>query len=249
MSASLKQKLPPVTPAAFQSAQRAELAVEIVASAAADTRKAALARAVATADDEVRAARRAVEAAETALQEAQGNATQHRVATALGTAGPPPLSVRECRALAVVAADDLQAGLEARDALKVELNAEQGRPDFARMRVKDAAIAVIKAEMAERAVALAAEVERLQKDLVSKGSALQWLSEAGATVPMCGSSYSALTEAEKGIRDTIARLDVAPNQWATGTIRYATSVFEPTGRLKWEAAFEALKTDPNAALP
>ena len=43
----------------------------------------------------------------------------------------------------------------------------------------DAARAVIRAEMQQRAVALAAEVARLQKDLVSKGSALQWLASAG----------------------------------------------------------------------
>jgi hypothetical protein len=241
MSAAMK-RAPEPTPAAFPSAERATLAAAILAAAGADTRKAALIRAVATADDEVRAARRADEATAEAVETAQGAAAKHRVDTAMGVAGEAPMTVREARAMAIEAADDLQACLEAREALKVELAAEQGRPDFARMRVEECAKAVIKVEMQQRAIALAAEVAALQQKLVSRGSALEWLSRAGVFPERNGAP------ADETIRHTITRLERPPAEWEIGAIRYATSVFEPTGRLKWEAALERLKIDANATL-
>ncbi len=56
--------------------------------------------------------------------------------------------------------------------------------------------------MQQRAVALAAEVARLQKDLVSKGSALQWLASAGV-----------FPRAERGQEDPIGHTGTS------GTIR------------------------------
>jgi hypothetical protein len=54
---------------------------------------------------------------------------------------------------------------------------------------------------------------------------------------------------DAAIRDTVARLDVAPNQWSIGTIRYPTSFAVPIGANAWQAAFEALQRDAATPLP
>ena len=106
----------------------------------------------------------------------------------------------------------------------------------------DAAVAVVKAEVAGRAAAMAAEVAQLQRQLVAHGSALEWLSNKGVLPPGARGE-------EDPIRDTVRRMEMAPSQWAIGTIRYATSFAEPVGSRAWQAAFERLQTDANAELP
>ena len=64
-----------------------------------------------------------------------------------------------------------------RSALKAEL--DKSDKGWSALQVQDAARAVIRVEMQRRAVALAAEVAQLQRDLVSKGSTLQWLASSG----------------------------------------------------------------------
>jgi hypothetical protein len=180
------------------------------------------------------------EAAETALAEAQGNAARHAVDKALGTAGAAPMTIREARAAAIEAQDHLDECRATRAALKTDLDGRD--TGLSALRVTDAAKAVIRSEMAERAIALAARVAEMQRELVARGSALEWLANAG----VC-------PKVERGaddvIRHVVQRMESAPNQWSIGTIRYATSFAQPTGALAWEAAFEALKRDAAAALP
>jgi hypothetical protein len=237
MSASAKQRAPEVTPTPYSSPERAALAHAIAAAADAGARRVALERAAQAANSDALKAIQTVEAAEAALGEAQGNTAKHAVDKALGNAGAAPLTVREARAAVIEAQDHLEECRATRAALKAELYASANR--WSALSVEDAAKAVLRAEMQQRAIALAAEVAQLQKDLVSKGSTLQWLSNKGV-----------LPNADEAtIRNTVARLERPAAEWAIGTVRYATSVWEPTGRLKWEAAFERLKTDANAALP
>jgi hypothetical protein len=233
VSAAMK-RAPEPTP------ERAALAHAIARAADADVRKAALVKARATADEEVRLARRAVDAAGEAVEAAPSNAARHLTDTALGTAGAAPQTIREARAAAIEAADHLDSCLAAREALGSEQAA--GNNGLPALLVTDAAVAVVKAEVAGRAAAMAAEVAELQRRLVVRGSALEWLSNKGVLPP-------GARGAEDPIRDTVRRMEVSPQQWANGTIRYATSVFEPTGRLAWEAAFEQLLRDANAPLP
>lgn len=70
---------------------------------------------------------------------------------------------------------------------------DKGDNPVAALLVTEAARAVIRSEMQQRAVALAAEVARLQRELVQKGSGLQWLHSAGV-----------LPRAERGKDDPIA---------------------------------------------
>jgi hypothetical protein len=209
MSAALKQKAPALTPSPFPSPERAALAHAIAAAASADARKAALAQAAQTADAEVRAARRAVEAAAEAIETAKANAARHLTDTALGTAGAAPQSIRQARAAAIEAADDLEACLAAREALQAEM--ADGN-DWSTLRVQDAAVAVLRAEMAGRGVALAARVAEMQRQLVAAGSALEWLSRAGAFREPGGRHGEA---ADENIRHTVWRMQSAPSQRAT----------------------------------
>jgi hypothetical protein len=241
-AAALKQKAPEPTPTPFASPERATLAAAIAAAADAGARREALVKAVSTAEAEVRAARVAAEATETALLEAQGNATQHRVALALGTAGAPPLSVRQVRAASIAAADDLEEARATRDALKAELDGHDN--GLLTLRVQDAAIAVLRAEMAGRGVALAARVAEMQRQLVAAASGLEWLASAGVFPTVNG------RPADDAIRHTVWRMESAPRQWATvaerpGAVPFAVS----TGAQRWQAAFEALKRDPTTPLP
>jgi hypothetical protein len=111
------------------------------------------------------------------------------------------------------------------------------------LRVNDAAKAVIRAEMRQRAIVLAADVSRLQRELVAHGSGLQWLSRAGVVPERNGAP------ADETIRYTVLRMESAPKQWTLGTVRYAESFAEPSGSLRWQAAFEQLKLDAAAPLP
>jgi hypothetical protein len=232
MSAALKQK--PLTPTPFQSAERARLGHAIARAASVDAQKAALAKAVATADDEVRAARRAVEAADEAIETAKSNAARHLTDVARGTAGVPPQTIREARAAAIEAADHLESCLSAAEALRTEA---AGDNDLSGLLLRDAAHAVVRSEAAGRAVALAAKVLEIQRKLVEVGSGLQWLANAGA-----------LPRPDSGVANTLQRLE-ATNSWAVGPIKYSISFAEPIGSRAWQAAFERLQTDANAELP
>jgi hypothetical protein len=236
MGASLKQK--DVLPTPFQSPERAALAAAIVKAAGADARRAALAKAVTTADAEVRAARRAVEATAEAIEVAKSNVARHLTDTALGTAGAAPQTFRQARAAAIEAADHLEACLAAREALQSEQVDVHG---LAALSVQNAAVAVLRAEVGKRGVALATRVDALQRELVALGSELEWLFRKGA-VPQ--------VEKDDPIRDAVRRLDSTPRQWTIGDIyRHHAAFAQPVGAQRWQAAFEALKRDANAALP
>jgi hypothetical protein len=211
VSAALK-RAPEPTPTPFPSPERAALAHAIAAAADVSGRGAALVKAAATADVEVRAARAAAETAAEAIETAKSNAARHLTDTALGTAGEAPQSIRAARAGAIEAADHLEACLAAREALRAELSSEESRPTLARLRVEDAAKAVIRVEMRQRALAVAERVAEMQRELVAAGSALQWLSRAGVFQERNGAP------ADENIRNTVWRMDSTPCQRA-GTNR------------------------------
>jgi hypothetical protein len=178
-----------------------------------------------------------------AIETAKANAARHLTDTALGTAGAAPQSIRQARAAAIEAADDLEACLAARDALKAEMADDKG---WSALQVQDAAVAVLRAEMAGRGVALAARVADMQRQLVAAGSGLEWLSRAGAFREPGGRHGEA---ADENIRHIVHRMELAPNQWTMSTKPHAAPFAQPTGAQRWQAAFEALKRDATAALP
>jgi hypothetical protein len=239
MSASLKPK-PAVTPTPYSSPQRAALAHAIAAAADAAARRVALERVSQAANSDVLKAIGAVEAAETTLAEAQANTAKHMVDKALGTAGVPPLTVREARAAVIAAQDHLDECRQTRAALNLELDKSDN--SWSSSRVADAAYQVIMAEARQRAVALAAEVAALQQKLVARGSALEWLHRNGA-----------FPKIERGETDHVGgivqRMESAPSRWTMPTQPGVAPFAQPVGANAWAEAFEALKRDAAAQLP
>jgi hypothetical protein len=239
VSAALKQK-PALTPTPFPRPERAALAHAIARAADADVRKAALVKACATADEEVRLARRALDAAGEAVEAAPSNAAKHLTDVARGTAGEPPLTIRQARAVAIEAADHLEACLAARDALNAER--VDGSTGLSALLVTDAARAVVRAEMADRGAALAADISQLQRELVARGSALEWLANAGVFPQKNG------RPADDAIRHTVFRMEQT-SQWTMSEQPGAAPFARPGGRLAWQAAFELLLADASTPLP
>ncbi|HEX2941490.1 MAG TPA: hypothetical protein VHO91_10615, partial [Rhodopila sp.] len=146
----------------------------VTAKKAADARRVALQSAYEAAQEAVQARRDAVERAEAAIATAKAEAAAYMVAQRLGTAGDAPTTIKEARAHLVDAQDDLAAAMAACDTLASQLE-ETTHDAILGMRVKEGAESVVRAEAAEHARAVAAEVARLERELVRAGNELLWL--------------------------------------------------------------------------
>ena len=127
----------------------------------------------AAADEAVYDAQDAVERTSPAVAEAQANAGRHRVAVALGAAGPAPQSVSDARAAAQEALDAHAAALAARAALDEQHAAAAGDLQLARLVLERRVREVIAAEAnIER---LVADFVALHRELVGRRRVLEWL--------------------------------------------------------------------------
>jgi hypothetical protein len=132
---------------------------------------------------------------------------------------------------------DVEVTREALRAAKDALAEEVRRYDPWPQRIDAAALEVLRAELPGPAVALAARVERLQRDLFEAGSALSRLANLGV-----------IPADDAAVRATIKRFEtIAPGGW--GSSWNGVPVFVPIGARALETAFAALKGDANAALP
>jgi hypothetical protein len=226
-------------PAAFPSAERAELAAAIVKAAAAGARTAALAKAIATANSDVLQAIMAAERAEEALADAQASAGRNLVDKALGGAGPA-VSVREARSAVIAAQEHLDECRTTRAALQAEPSDDRGLSAAA---VRAAALAVISAETAGRGAAMAARVSAMQRELVAVGSGLEWLAAIDAFPTRNG------RPADDAVRHAALRMEQTPGQWMMTATPQEKPFAVQSGRIAWTAAFERLQTDANAELP
>jgi hypothetical protein len=191
----------------------------------------------------VYARRDAIEAAKAALDQAQRDAVDHLVRVASGTAAVAPTPIRAARSALTDAEDELSAATAARDALAVQLADVERYPDRGGRRVRAAAEAVIQAEGAERANALAGRVQHLQAELIREGAALSWLAKVGVfpvgKVP--GHEYGRPTDARTAA--TLRRVEGLSRTWSN------MAADEALGRAPWDAAMEALLQDATARLP
>jgi hypothetical protein len=224
-------------PAAI-SPERAELAARIEAAQSANASRAAVAAAHQTAELGVFAARRKVEAAEAAVEQAKSDAATFLTAVALGTAGERPATIKQARGVLQDAEDELESAIVARTALNAQMAQGDAAPGFALMQLKDAAAAVVRSEAPAAAANLVNEVAELQAKLAEKGSALEWLSLAGV---FPRGTFG-------GILDPVAasvwnRMMSPPNTWA------GLSAEQHAGRARWQDALAALMTDATAPLP
>ena len=228
-------------PAPALSLERTALAAAIERHAAYLAERDAANRAEGPAEDAVTAAHRAVEAAQQAVERAPADAGRYLIAKAQGTAGEAPRTIRQARDALTDAEDALEAAIAARDAVKAE--AARLATSWTDTVVTRAAKAVLQAEGHDAARAVAAEVIRLQHDLVRAGQTLAFLVEAQVfpVVGAIGSNYG--KPADEEIRDALFRLQYSPPlTWHELTDR-------TDGAAVWRAAVAALEADATAPLP
>ncbi|MGI4945164.1 MAG: hypothetical protein ACRYHQ_32150, partial [Janthinobacterium lividum] len=245
-------KLRPVTkpaenlvapPAPAQSAERAALAVAIASHAELQARCNAAYKARDTADRAIWAARECLDAAPELIERAKANAAKALVDGALGVASPTSQSIREARNVLQDAEDELEAAEASRAALRTEEDSLGRAMLWSQSKVQIAAEAVVRAEAANAAQALAAEVVRLQDEMLRQGQALEWLASRGAlpVVEEHGSLHGQVRD--PGVRIAIERMMAAPFRWNL------EDVDARPGADAWRAALVALQFDAMAPLP
>ena len=89
---------------------------------------------------------------------------------------------------------------------------------------------------------LSREVQDLQRDLAAKGALLRWLMSRGAVPVVTEPGYRYGKAADEGTQQAIAHLAFDTEHWRA-LVRANSRTSE------WEAAFEALKIDPQAPQP
>jgi len=240
-----KQPAPDVT--GYATPERAVLAHAIAAYAAAVANVQATDDAGVRASNAVYDAQAAVTAAMEDITPTREAMVNHLVAAAGGDTDPAPRTEREARAVLADAEAALDATRAARDALKGRLpEAEQARDRATRVRT-EAAHAVIAAEAADHAAALAAEVEGLQRDALRKGAALRWLVKAGAvpTVQQIGGNFG--RPSDPAIRDTVTRHELGL-QYIMMHDGWHQVMAQP-GAAAWDDVLAALERDAAAPVP
>ena len=233
--------------AGYPTPERVALAHAIAGHAAAIAHVVATDEAGNRASQAVWDAQAAVTAAHEGVGEARDASVQHMIAAAGGDTGPAPRTERQARDALADAEAALDAARSARDALKGRLPDAERERDIAARRRTEAARAVIAAETADHAAALAVEVESLQRNALAKGAALARLAKARAveTVQQPGMEYG--RPADPAIRAALYRHDlvmqfaVTPDGWHHASAQ--------AGAAPWDAALAALERDAAAVLP
>ncbi len=226
------------------SAERVALADAIAAQVDLAARRAATSAAIGPASEAIWAAHSRVDAAPKLIERAKANCAQHLADVARGVGGTPPQTIREARNALTDAQDDLDVARATRDALEAELKRLDSRDYFVKNAVEEAARAVISAEAADTAKAMAAELTRLQHQVYTTGLALEWLTTSGRALPAIerhGGMFGRV--ADDTIRNTIQCLHEPPVAWD----RRVHGMSD--GAAPWVAAFAALQVDATAPLP
>jgi hypothetical protein len=231
---------PPLPP------ERVALGLAISAHVELQAERAATAASMQIASENVWAARTRLDAAPELLEQAKVNTANYLAGIPRGETRTPPQTIREARDAAVDAQDDLDAAKVAKDAL----NERMERLDLQAYKLKDAmekaAFAVIGAEAADRARAMAADLMRLQQEMYSTGQALAWLTATAKVLPVIeqhGGNFGKV--ADDAIRRAIGRLEIRPAEWDTHNRPQTLG----DASAPWRAALAALQADPAAPLP
>lgn len=230
---------PPMSP------ERVALGLAISAHVALQAERTASEAAMQIASQSVRDAYRRLDAAPELLEQARTNAANYLAGIPLGETRTPPQTIREARDAAVDARDDLDAAKVAEDALRERVEQLDHEACELKRAVEKAALAVISAEMAGPTLAMAADLMRLQQEMLATGQALEWLTRTATTLPVVethGGNFGRV--ADDAIRRAISRLHVPPSGWDNQPPRTMGDATEP-----WRAALAALQADPAAPLP
>src|ERR1700722_10741108 len=119
------------------------------------------------------AAAKAVEGAKAAVETAKANAAAFASAAVLGTAGEPPVSVKDARAALQEAEDNLETQLAVEASLKAKKENEQTALGFAKSTVKAKIEAVVRADPSFRK--LFAEFEEMRRMVAQRAKLLSFL--------------------------------------------------------------------------
>lgn len=227
---------PPVSP------ERAALATAITAHAKLQARHDGAFSARDMADRAVWAARQRVDDAPELIERAKENEARRLIDMARGIDSPATQTIREARNLLQDAQDDLEAAEASRDGLRIETESVAIALIWSKSKLQDAAEAVVRAEATGLAHELAAEVIRLQHDMLRKAQALEWLARRGALplVTEPGSLHGQVKD--PATWTAIERLRSPPCTW-NAIINVLPGV-QP-----WDATMAALQLDAMAPLP
>ena len=223
------------------TSQRADLAAAIAAAHYEAAEQAALRSASAAASTASQTADRAVDDARAAVEECVAAMGSHMVATALGTAGEAPGSLRELRAKLAEAEADADAATAVFDGIKARAESQESNSVYLKGIIEKAAFAVLRDEAAKAAESAVANMLRLQDAMVDQGVVLKWMIKAGlfCVVQEIGGLYG--RPKDDSLRNALRRLDNSLSQ-ERGGINF-------TADRPWVEALEALKVDADAALP
>lgn len=225
------------------SPERIALAAAIKAHAEYMTGRDAVHAGVQPAWDQWGVAMRAVDAAETALGDAPAAFERYLKDKAQGKAGDRPLSIREAReALA-----DAQYAAAAAEAARKALQAEADKPvnlSMTASKLRDAGEAVLRAEALPAAQAVAAEVVRLQNEMVARFHLLDLLARSGVFPVVTEHGATHGQPADPAVRAALFRVHS----------QQAVTTWDIWDKHKnaadaWRTALAALETDANTSLP
>ena len=220
-----------------QSPEREMLAEAIEQARAATARREALARALQSAEAAVLNANGAVADAEAGVETARADAAGFLVATAAGNAGDPPRTIRQARDRLQDCTDALDTARAARDELRRQQAADDGKPALFQMRLREAVAAVLKSEWQPRADAMVAEINEALAVVLEKAELVRLLADVGL-FPGARNSLSQIV----GPVGAVSRLPVS------GLIP-GSEPARARGAARFRAMFDAPQADADAPLP
>lgn len=171
-----RPQLKAVGDAKSRSPERESLGKAIEAYEAVARQLTATQQAIVTATNDARDARGQVEASEAAIETAKHQAATFRTEQALGTAGAPPVSIKDARAAARAAEDELEAATTALAGLETQHKTLEGKRQFAEMILNQRLQSVLQSETGQ----FFKEYAQLQDQLAQRRSVLLYIqSELG----------------------------------------------------------------------
>ncbi len=224
-----------------RSEAREKLAQAITAYKAAE---AALTRLEAASTDVSAASIRAMQRqdqAEADLECAKQGSAAFLIAQATGEQAEAPTSITDARRELDEARDAYDVARATREGLPPAVEKARHALDFARSRLTKAAVIVLRE--APAVLETLADVERLQRELVERGLALEWLMGASVFPETRAAEdfFPGAVEPERA-RTAYRRLQSPPQFW--NGLRH-----DGTAQQRWQAAFDALMQDADAPIP
>jgi hypothetical protein len=225
-----------VSPTPSRSPERERLAEMIERARAADARRAALARALQTAERAVLTANATVETAQAGIEEAKNATSAHLVAVASGATDDPPKTIREARDRLQDAEDARDAAQSARAALRTQ-QAAGDNLDIYRMQLREAAAAVLKSEWQGKADAMVSEITTTLDRSIEQAELVRRLADSGL-FPTARNSRNQIV-GEVGHVCRLSDQELIPD----------ADKARARGAAKFAAMMDALTADADAALP